>query len=157
LATPGQRASIRVDAMPERLLKGHVRTVSAVASQVDSWTSDVKLYQTYVLIEEEVEGLKPDMTAEVTIHVDAAKEQVLAVPLQAVLGGAELGVKRELFVRTPTGYDKREVTLGLYNDKMVEVRDGLREGDEVVINPKVLLGDTKTRTRDATGEGNGDR
>jgi multidrug efflux pump subunit AcrA (membrane-fusion protein) len=157
LATPGQRASIRVDAMPERLLKGHVRTVSAVASQADSWISDVKLYQTFVLIEDEVEGLKPDMTAEVTIHVDAAKEQVLAVPLQAVIGGAELGVKREVFVRTPTGYDKREVTLGLYNDKIVEVRDGLREGDEVVINPKVLLGDTKTRTRDVTGEGNGEK
>ena len=113
----------------------------------------MKLYQTYVLIEDEAEGLKPDMTAEVTIHVDAAKEQVLAVPLQAVIGGAELGVKREVFVRTPTGYDKREVTLGLYNEKMVEVRDGLHDGDEVVINPKVLLGDAKTKTRDGSGEG----
>jgi multidrug efflux pump subunit AcrA (membrane-fusion protein) len=157
LASRGQRATIRVDAMSERVLKGHVRTVSAVASQADSWISDVKLYQTYVLIEDEVEGLKPDMTAEVTIHVDAAKEQVLTVPLQAVIGGAEMGVKREVFVRTPTGYDKREVTLGLYNDKMVEVRDGLHEGDEVVINPKVLLGETKTKTRDATGEGNGEK
>lgn len=152
IASHGQRASIRVDAMSERLLKGRVRSVSAVASQVDSWTSDVKLYQTYVLIEDEVEGLKPDMTAEVTIHVDAAKEQVLAVPLQAVIGGTELGAKREVFVRTPTGYDKREVTLGLYNDKSVEVRDGLREGDEVVLNPKVLLGDSKAKTRDTAGE-----
>jgi len=157
LAHRGQAASIRVDAIPDRLLRGRVRTVSAVASQADSWISDVKLYQTYVLIEDEVEGLKPDMTAEVTIHVDAAKEQVLAVPLQAVVGGAELGAKREVFVRTPTGYDRREVTLGLYNEKMVEVRDGLHEGDEVVINPKVLLGDAKARTRDGGGEGNGEK
>src|SRR5262249_20898142 len=156
IASPGQRATIRVDAKAERVLKGRVRSVSAVSSQVDSWTSDVRLYQTYVLIEDDVEGLKPDMTAEVTIHVDAAKEQVLTVPLQAVIGGAEMGVKREVFVRTPTGYDKREVTLGLYNDKMVEVREGLHEGDEVVINPKVLLGDNKAKTRDASGD-NGER
>ena len=32
---------------------------------------------------------------------------------------------------------------------MVEVREGLDEGDEVVINPKVLLGDKdKTKTRE---------
>lgn len=153
LASKGQRASVRVDARADRVLKGRVRSVSSIASQVDSWTSDVQLYQTYILIEDEVEGLKPGMTAEVTIHVDAAKEQVVAVPLQAVIGGAELGEKREVFVRTADGYAKREVTLGLYNDKMVEVRDGLQEGDEVVINPKVLLGDAKTKTRDTPAEG----
>lgn len=152
LASKGQRASIRVDPFPDRLLKGRVRSVSAVASQVDSWTSDVKLYQTYVLIEDEVEGLKPDMTAEVTIHVDAAKEQVLAVPLQSVIGGTELGAQREVYVRTPTGYDKRPVVLGIYNDKVVEVRQGLAEGDEVVLNPKVLMGDSKAKTRDGSAD-----
>jgi HlyD family secretion protein len=155
-ASRGQRATVRVDAMPDRTLRGRVRYVSSIASQTDSWASDVKLYPTFVLIEEEVEGLKPDMTAEVTIHVDAAKEQVLAVPLQAVVGGSELGTKRKVFVKTPTGYDEREVTLGLYNEKMVEVREGLAEGDEVVINPRVLLGDNRARTRDAAAENGGD-
>jgi multidrug efflux pump subunit AcrA (membrane-fusion protein) len=153
----GQRATIRVDSMSERLLNGRVRSVAAVASQTDSWASDVKLYQTLVLIEDQVAGLKPDMTAEVTIHVDAAKEQVLTVPLQAVVGGTDLGSRRMVFVKTPTGYEGREVTLGLYNEKMVEVREGLAEGDEVVINPRVLprelLGEN--RTRDAAGEGGG--
>ncbi|MDB5308932.1 MAG: HlyD family secretion protein [Gemmataceae bacterium] len=155
-ASRGQRASVRVDAMPAVQLNAHVRSVAGVASQTDSFMSDVKVYQTLVLIEGRVDGLKPDMTAEVSIHVDGIKE-VLAVPLQAIVGGADMGVKRKVFVKTPIGHDERDVTLGLYNEKMVEVRDGLAEGDEVVLNPKVLLGDAKTKTRDADDKGGGSK
>ena len=155
-ASKGQRASVRVDAMSEQVFPARVRSVAGVASQADSWISDVKLYQTLVLIEKSVDGLKPDMTAEVTIHVDGVRD-VLAVPLQSIIGGAEMGATRKLFVRTPTGYDEKEVVLGIYNDKMVEVKEGLAEGDEVVINPKVLLGDAKTKTRDGdNSKGGGD-
>jgi HlyD family secretion protein len=153
-ARKGQRASIRVDAFPDQTFAGRVRLVAGVASQTDSWVSDVKVYQTLVQIDDVVPGLKPDMTAEVVIHIDGLKD-VLTVPLQAVVGGAELGAKRKLFVRTPTGYDEREVSLGLMNDRVVEVREGLAEGDEVVINPRVLMGDTRTRTGIGAGAGNG--
>ena len=163
----GQKARIRVDALGERVFEGHVRTVAAVASQTDSWISDVKLYQTLVMIDHEVlpdgtrkpianEEIKPDMTAEVTITVDTAKEPVLTVPVQAVMGSTEMGANREVFVKTPTGYDRREVKLGLYNEKVVEVREGLKEGDEIVLNPKVLLApDDKTRTREEGGKNGG--
>jgi HlyD family secretion protein len=151
-ARKGQKASIRIDAFPDQLFPGRVRVVAGVASQTDSWVSDVKVYQTLVQIDDVVSGLKPDMTAEVTIHIDGLKD-VMTVPLQAVVGGAELGAKRKVFVRTPTGYDEREVTLGLMNDRVVEVREGLAEGEEVVLNPRVLLGDTRTKTRDGAGPG----
>lgn len=147
IASPGQRATIRVDALPDRVLPGHVRSVAAVANQQDFMSSDVKLYSTLVLIEEAVNGLKPDMSAEVTIHVDKVKEKVLAIPLQAVVGGAEMGQARKVHVRTPAGYQEREVKLGLSNEKMVEVREGLNEGDDVVLNPKVLIGE-KAKTRE---------
>jgi HlyD family secretion protein len=162
----GQKATIRVDALgPDRVFEGHVRVKATVASQADSWISDVKLYQTLVMVDFEVlpdgtkkrianEELTPDMTAEVTITVDTAKEPVLTVPVQAVLGGAEMGGKREVFVKNQAGgYDRREVKLGLYNEKVVEIREGLAEGDEVVLNPKVLLAqDDKTKTRDDSGK-----
>src|SRR5262249_54254263 len=137
----------------------HVKSVAAVASQTDSWVSDVKLFPTLVLIEEKVEGLKPDTTAEVTIQVDGVKD-VLCVPVQAIVGGTEMGAKRKVWVKVvgPSGasYEEREVVLGIYNEKLVEVREGLVEGDEVVINPKVLMGDTKAKTRDGDGQGGGD-
>ena len=103
-----------------------------------------------MLIEDKVEGLNPDMSAEVTIHIKGIKD-VLTVPLQSIVGGSELGTKRKVFVKTETGYDEKEVLLGIYNDKVIEVREGLNEGDIVVINPKVLLGDNKQKTRDGTG------
>ncbi|HSQ55525.1 MAG TPA: hypothetical protein VLM40_07250 [Gemmata sp.] len=165
----GQHATIRVESILGKQFVGHVRSIAAVASQADFFSSDVKLFQTYVLIGGELEPdgkvhplegehLKPDMTAEVTIHVEGTPTPVLTVPIQAVIGGAEMGGTREVFVKTPTGYDRRPVTLGLYNDRMVEVSTGLSEGDEVstglsegdevVVNPKVLLGDDKTKTRE---------
>jgi HlyD family secretion protein len=151
LVEHGQSALIRVDAFPDRLLKGHVRSVAAVSSVQDWASADVKVYQTLVTIDEPVEGLKPDMSAEVTIQVDPPKEPVLCVPLQAVVGGTENADKRKVYVMTPSGPQEREVALGLFNDKMVEVKSGLAEGDEVVLNPKVLVGD-KAKTRDEPAE-----
>ena len=154
LAGQGQKAKVRVDANADRLFEGHVRTVAAVASQQDWMSSDVKVYQTLVTIDEVVEGLKPDMSAEVTIQVDPPKDPVLCVPIQAVVGGAEIGPKRKVYVMTAAGPQEKEVTLGLFNEKMVEIRDGLAEGDEVILNPKVLLGNSvKTREEAAPAPG----
>ena len=143
----GQKAKVRVDAYPDRVLDAHVKLVAAVASQADFFSSDVKVYQTLVTIDESIDGLKPDMSAEVTIQVDPPREKVVTVPVQAVVGGAEGGAKRKLYVVTPGGVAEREVELGVFNDKMVEIRVGLAEGETVVLNPKVLLGD-KAKTRE---------
>jgi multidrug efflux pump subunit AcrA (membrane-fusion protein) len=144
----GMRATIRIDAFHDHILQGHVKSVATVASQQDWMTADVKLYQTMVAIDESREGLKPGMSAEVTIYVEGTGEQVLTVPLQAVVGGAEMGRLRKLFVMDGTTPRERDVTLGLSNEKVVEVRDGLKEGEVVVLNPRVLVGD-KVKTRQA--------
>ncbi len=167
----GQPARIKVDAYPDTPLKGHVRSVATVASQ-DYWSSDVKVYQTVVEIDETPDfsdnittsqkgpkrktkdkssGLRPGMSAEVTIQVENPLESVLTVPIQAILGGPELGDKRTVYVMTPEGPKEREIRVGLSNDKMAEIREGLEKGDQVVLNPKVILGD-KAKTRDPAAE-----
>lgn len=153
----GQRATVRVDSHADKILPARVKSVAAVASQADSWISDVKLFPTIVLLDGKVEGLKPDGTAEVTIQVTGV-DDVLAIPVQAVVGGTEMGATRKVWVQTATGsYEERAVVLGLYNERMVEVREGLKEDDEVVINPKVLMGDAKTKTRDGSDTKGGDQ
>jgi HlyD family secretion protein len=151
----GMRASIRIDAFPDRTLQGHVKSVATVASQQDWMSADVKLYQTMVAIDESLENLKPGMSAEVTIFVEGTGEQVLTVPIQAVVGGAEMGRKRKVYVNTPEGPKDRDVVLGLSNEKVVEVKEGLKEGEEVIINPRALLGD-RVKTRQANENGRGD-
>lgn len=153
----GHSAVIRVDAKPDQTFGGRVRSKAGVASQQDWMSADVKVYQTIVSIDDsDVTGLRPDMSAEVTIQTKPATDKVLAVPIQAVLGGAEAGGTREVYVLDAAAQpQKRTLKLGGYNDRLVEVKEGLAEGDVVVLNPKAILGD-KARVReegDPTGRG----
>lgn len=72
----------------------------------------------------------PDLIAQLTISAGVA-ENVLVVPVTAVLGAAESGV---VYVVDPdTGEsEERQVTLGLSDGINVEVVDGLEEGELVM-------------------------
>lgn len=154
LVERGQPAQIRVDSFPGRVFRGHVTTVATVASQQDFLSSDVKVYQTMVAIDEPVEGLRPGMSAQVTVFTDARSDEVLAIPVQAIVGAAELGRKRKCYVMTPTGPQERDIIVGISNETMAEVKSGLEEGDEIVLNPRVLL-NPKERTSEGKANGNG--
>ncbi len=159
VARPGQTALIRVDAFANRTFVGRVKSVAAVAAQADWSSSDVKLFPTIVSIEDtDVTGLKPDYSAEVTIQVDPGDTKVLTVPLQAVVGSSDMGSARKVYVIENNQPVEREVELGIFNDKKVEVKKGLSEGDVVVINPKAILGDKAKGIReegDPSGRGAG--
>ncbi len=139
LVSRGLEATIRVNAFPNRPLKGHVKSVAAVASQNDFFASNVKVYQTFIAVDETMEGLRPGMDAVVNILVDSSPEPVVQIPLQAVLGTADMGEKRRCYVMVDGQPQLREISLGMTNEKVVEVKDGLKEGEVVVMNPVVLL------------------
>jgi multidrug efflux pump subunit AcrA (membrane-fusion protein) len=139
----GQPARVRVDAYHDKFLKGHVKYVATVASQADRMSTDVKVYQTMVVIDENLEGLKPGMTAQVTIFTDDQTEHVLAIPVQAIVGGPEMGSKRKCYVQGLRGVEEREIVVGLSNERMAEVKEGLSVGEEVVLNPRTLENEKK--------------
>jgi multidrug efflux pump subunit AcrA (membrane-fusion protein) len=162
---PGQAATIKVDAHPGKVYKGHVRFVATVASQQDWMSADVRVYQTLVTIDQAVEELKPGMSAEVTISTGKELDHVLVVPKQAIFGSVVMGNHRKCFILTPNGPEEREVEVGLSNERMAEIKSGLAEGDEVVLNPQTILnerirekapaGAGKAKTADGPGEGKG--
>lgn len=139
--TDGLPAQVRIDAFPDRVLSGEVKFVATVASQQDWSSADVKVYQTLVSIKESVPGLKPGMSAEVTILTDSSRDNCLAIPVQSILGSVDMGDKRRVYVQTPEGPEPREVVIGLSNDKMAEVVSGLQEGETIIVNPRALLSD----------------
>jgi HlyD family secretion protein len=143
----GLPAMVRVDAVPGRMLKAHVKSVANVASPQDWMSPDVKVYQAYVEIDENVEDLKlkPGLSAVCTVFTEERSERVLAVPLGAVDSRQERGAKPRCFVQTPRGPEAREVELGLSDEKYVEIKSGLNEGDEVVLNPRALLSDKEKK------------
>jgi len=104
----------------------------------------VRVFPTKVAIDpEDVEGLdlKPGMSAKVTIHLSAAPHNVLAVPTEAIVGGSELGDERKVFVMTPDGPEERAVAIGASNGTLAEIKSGLDEGAEVIVNPTALHGE----------------
>jgi RND family efflux transporter MFP subunit len=134
---PGQTAEIRVDAFPDVVIVGKVKTVSQLADSNRSWMSGgVKEYTTIVAIEKmPKEEIRPGMTAEAKILVGELKD-VLVVPVQAV---AEHRGKFYAYVVTPTGTEQREVKAGESNDLQVQVIEGLKEGEQVALDPRARV------------------
>ncbi len=131
---PGQMAEIRVDAFPNMVLIGKVKTVSQLADSNRGWMSGgVKEYSTVVTVEKmPAEDLKPGMTAEVQIKAGELSN-VLIVPVQAV---AEHKGEFFAFVDRPPVIERRKVKVGDTNEKMVQVLDGLKEGERVTLDAR---------------------
>src|SRR5262249_43177508 len=160
-----QHAQVKVDAFSNKLLKGHIRTVDTVASQQDYFAADVKVYKTIVTIDQSLEGLRPGMSAEVTIYADESAEPVLLVPVQAVLGTISMGAQRKCFVIGADGQPAlRDIVVGMCNERLVEVKSGVTEGERVVLTPLPLLEDSDLKpgkvrsknTDDSSGGGDDD-
>ena len=86
------------------------------------------------------ERLKPGMSAEVTILADQTKDEVLVIPIQAVVGNVTMGANRKCYVLDEKGHPhERDIVVGKSNDKLVEITSGIQEGDKVVLNPRPLI------------------
>src|SRR5207237_4171519 len=130
--TPDLPARIRVDAFAETVLTGAVQEVAPLPDPNSFFSSDIKVYTTRVSILDAPPtlGLRPGMSAQIEILVTEL-DNVLSVPIQAIL---EYSDKDHIAVKTPNGYDRRVVTLGISNDRLVEVKSGLKAGDIVALN-----------------------
>jgi hypothetical protein len=138
---PGLRARIRVDSFANEELTGTVQTVQPLPDPASWMSSDVKVYTTRVTIDKGLSGLRPGMSAQVTILVEQI-DDALAAPIQAIL---EFRGKDHVFVLTPNGPVRREVKVGTSNDKLIEIKEGLKSGEKVALNPTLLLTEQERR------------
>lgn len=73
--------------------------------------------------------LMPGMTCKVTFK-DASREGVLAVPKEAVFTE---NTQRHVLLKTKAGHEKRTVKTGDSDDTFIEITDGLKEGDVILL------------------------
>jgi cobalt-zinc-cadmium efflux system membrane fusion protein len=125
----GQAVKVTIPAFPESTYYGRVTMISSV---VDPETRTV---QVRTEVANRDGRLKPDMFANVEI-VSAAKRTAISIPLSAVL---DEGGRSVVFVADGNEYKKRDVTLGIKSEDRVEITDGLKEGDKVVVKGNYLL------------------
>ncbi|MHC4405169.1 MAG: efflux RND transporter periplasmic adaptor subunit [Planctomycetota bacterium] len=157
---PGLAARVT---LPDKTLNGKVSSVASVTRPAGWWTGNVVKYDTIIELPS-VQGLKPGMSAEVEVIL-ARHEDVLTIPVAAVVETAEGDF---CWVKTADGPKRRLLGLGDTDDAFVVVKAGLKEGDEVVLNPlafieeaqsEVLkpLDETKRREPDSGESGNESR
>ncbi|WP_406699534.1 sigma-70 family RNA polymerase sigma factor [Singulisphaera sp. Ch08] len=136
--TPGLPAKVEVHAFPDQLLEGVVENVAPLPDPSSYFNKDKKVYTTYISIMKGTPGLRPGLTADVSISL-ADLENVLTVPNQAVVRYEN---QDHVAVKTAErGIEWRVVTLGLSDGKRVEVKEGLNSGETIVPEPAPLLSD----------------
>lgn len=140
---PGLPAEVTIDALPGRKFSGEVQKVALLPDAQNRWMNpNLKVYTTEVLIKDEGNnGLKPGMSANVRIIINSF-DDVIKVPVQAVT--AE-GKDRIVFVDSGSKPQKRVVEVGDYNDKFMQIKTGLKQGERVVMNPNILMDNTRQR------------
>ena len=131
----GMPATVRLDAFPDRMYPGTVKSVAVLPDPGGWLSSDTKVYNTVVMIDQQVDQIKPGMTAVVEINIDYLHD-ALCVPVQAIV---QRGDDTWCFVLVNGVPQKRPVVLGKTNDKFVEVSKGISEGEEIVLNPSSIM------------------
>ena len=128
----GQKATISVDAVPDKVFTGKVSFISPFGTPD---TNNVVKFPVTIQLDPTDVALKGGLTATADIAISIAANALL-VPLSAITttsAGSFVTVVDEA-----TGkQEKREVTLGSQNLQFAEVLSGLIEGDKVVVEEKV--------------------
>jgi HlyD family secretion protein len=127
----GQRARARFEALPNLVLDGRVEAISQIPVTQSPQGEDIRYFMCLVYLDKVAPGLVPGMTARVDIAL-GRREHVLAIPHQAVQVD---GGRKICYVAHDEALERREVKTGQDTSELIEVTDGLEEGELVALNP----------------------
>src|SRR5499433_518086 len=165
----GQEAKIKVDALGDKILMGHVSEVgnsaltrsSGTTTTTTSGTSqEAKDFKVVVTLDNPPPELRPGLSATATI-VTATRQVVLTVPIQALtIREFDNDSKAESSDKTKKKIEKegvftiknglalfRPVKTGITGTTDIEILEGLAEHDEIVTGPYQVLRTLKDNTR----------
>jgi Cu(I)/Ag(I) efflux system membrane fusion protein len=126
----GQPVTVRARSFPGRTFSGKI---SVIYPQVNRETRTARA---------RIELANPDLALLPDMYVDAEIDTgnpapVLAIPESAVL---DTGARQSVLVDKGEGrFEPREVKLGRRGNGYAEVREGLNEGDRVVVSANFLI------------------
>lgn len=128
----GQTAFVTIDSIPDRRFRGRVQRVAVLPDSQSRWLNpDLKVYTTEVLIEDDLPAVNPGVSARAEIIVSQL-EDVIQVPIQAV---STAQGSRVVYVQNGSSSARTSVTIGMFNDTHVHVREGLNVNDRILLTP----------------------
>jgi membrane fusion protein, copper/silver efflux system len=141
LVRTGSNASVKINAYPDKTFAGKITYVYPTLKP------ETRTIPVRVELANPGQLLKPAMFSQVEVQV-GARAPVLTVPDSAVI---DSGTRRIVLVQVKEGrFEPREVKLGARSDNYVEVRDGVREGEQVVVAANFLI-DAESNLKAAIG------
>ena len=126
----GQPVSLTIDSLPGERLSGTVSSIDTVSTVV----SNVVTYNAVVAFDSVPAGVKPGMTANVSV-VSASRAGVVSVPSAAI---STAGGVSTVKVRVDGIDQTRTVVTGLKGDGTTEITSGLEAGEQVVMSVGVV-------------------
>lgn len=128
----GLPAFVVLDSLPDQRFRGTISKVAILPDKQSSWANpNLKVYNTEIVVVDPLPDIKPGVSARAEIVV-AQLQDVITVPIQAV---TTRHGKQVCYVRSLTGPQPREVEVGLFNNRLIEIRSGLAPGDEILLAP----------------------
>src|SRR5215831_12710689 len=167
----GQEARIKVDALGDKILMGHVsevgnsaltRSSGTTTTTTSGTTQEAKDFKVVVTLDDPPAELRPGLSCTATI-LTATRQRILTVPIQA-LTIREFDADAEAAKKDPAGNKKkvekegvftlkdgvalfRPVKTGITGTTDIEILDGLAENDDVITGPYQVLRTLKDNTR----------
>jgi RND family efflux transporter MFP subunit len=136
----GQKARISVDALPNQIFDGTVRFVRPLVDSRMAAENDVRIYTADISVDTPLDTLRPGMTGKVDILIEQT-EDALVIPVTSVI---QFGGKSYVFVAGPrSAVERREVKLGTLNERLIVVKDGLKDGELVARQPRSFMTDAE--------------
>src|SRR5215813_13362777 len=124
-----QQARIRVETFKDRVFNGRVTQISPLGVEKDNVTS----FEVKVSIENPGKELKANMTANAEIVLEEHSNALL-VPEAAVTYDAKKNASVDVVAPgTKTGRKRTAIKVGVGNGTKIEVLDGLKAGDKLVL------------------------
>ncbi|HEY6564737.1 MAG TPA: HlyD family efflux transporter periplasmic adaptor subunit [Pirellulaceae bacterium] len=135
MVRPGMKATVRIDALGDATVSGVVTKVNEYPEPSSWFSSQIKEYATYIRIDDPPKRIRPGLTAEVTILINRV-EDALTVPMQAIV---EKQQKYYCVAQEGERWEPRTIQVASTNEKFALVREGIREGDIVALNPRAFF------------------
>jgi len=135
----GQPVDVQVDALPDRIFRGKVKTVAGLASRGGWWSgSATSKFDVALGLDKADPELRSGLTVQAVIESGQTKD-ALYVPRQALF---EKDGKPVVYVKNGAGFEARQVKITSHTESQVAVED-LAEGTEVaLVNPEEQAGKT---------------
>jgi len=132
----GQKVLMTTSGLPDMIYEGVISKISDEATEKDD-SSDEVVVPVEISIDNMDERLKIGYSMDMEIIIEE-KIGVISIPIEALITEDE---KYFVYVIENDVVVKKEITIGLYGDKAVEVVGGLKEKEILILSPSEVIED----------------